>query len=354
MPLEPPLSDMPRYPVTSLVGIGAVVVTAAPWFGGNLGWMGGTGMPVADEPWVLLTSVLPHIGLIHLIFNLYWWWRFGTVLERAWGRWWLLALTVVIAVGSNAAELAFSAPGVGLSGVIYGQFALLWIAQRTDRRLAGAVDQKTAQWMLAWFVACIVLTIFDVMNVGNVAHGAGAVIGGLLGLAVAPGRRVKWAWLAATVCLLAVVGAAATLGQQWVNLSAVGRSGGYRGYYAMRAQRYADAVRLYKAAAAEEPARADLLFTLGIAELKVDQVDDAEASFKRAVELDGNYATQVGPSLASILDRRAYDLSQWKDVAGVEAAAREALKWNPGDEYATKMLKWVWKMKQQSPVGSTP
>ncbi|MGH7132925.1 MAG: rhomboid family intramembrane serine protease [Phycisphaerales bacterium] len=356
MPLDPPLSDIPRYPVTSLIGIAAAVTTAAWWFAGRLGWMAGTGMPVVDEPWVLLTAVLLHAGVIHLAFNLYWWWRFGTRLERAWGRWWLLALTVVIGVGSSAAESAFSGPGVGLSGVVYGQFALLWVAQRSDPKLAGAVDRKTAQWMCIWFVACIAMTITDVMNVGNVAHGAGAVIGGLLGLAVAPGRRVKWGWLAVTACLLAVVGVAATLGQQWVNLSAVGRSGGYRGYYAMRAQRYEDAARLYKAATAAEPTRGDLYVELGSAQMHLDQMEDAEASFRRAAALDGRQRPNVGPSIAYILCIRARDRAAMKDWAAAEAAVVEALKWDPEDAEAKDLLAWVrkWWVPQRGEEAGEP
>ena len=37
------------------------------------------------QPWRLVTSALPHVDLLHLAFNLYWLWAFGTTVEGVFG-----------------------------------------------------------------------------------------------------------------------------------------------------------------------------------------------------------------------------------------------------------------------------
>jgi hypothetical protein len=52
-------------------------------------------------------------------------------------------LVILFAAGSSAAELAVLKNGIGLSGVGYGLFALLWILSRNDERFRNAVDSQT-------------------------------------------------------------------------------------------------------------------------------------------------------------------------------------------------------------------
>jgi membrane associated rhomboid family serine protease len=52
------------------------------------------------EPWRLITSALPHVGWIHLIFNLSWMWVFGTLIEERLGPIRLLALILLLAAAS--------------------------------------------------------------------------------------------------------------------------------------------------------------------------------------------------------------------------------------------------------------
>jgi membrane associated rhomboid family serine protease len=173
-----------------------------------------------SEPWRLVTSALPHGSAFHLIFNAYWLWVFGTVLEEVLGHFRLLLLILLYAAGSAAAEYALFRGGIGLSGVGYGLFAMLWVLSSRDRRFAGAVDTQTAQLFAVWFVICIVATQMNVMAVANVAHGAGAVLGALVGVAMsarAPARR--WLAVVAVVAVLAVAYAGATVFRARINLN---------------------------------------------------------------------------------------------------------------------------------------
>jgi membrane associated rhomboid family serine protease len=171
-----------RYPVTTLVTVAAVIGTihfmSDPQRLDPL--MSNTG-DCLREPWRLLVPALFHEGIIHLLFNLYWLWVFGTKIEGVFGHLSTLIIYAILGVGSMAAELALFRGGVGLSGVGYGLFGLLWVLSRTDPRFRDMIDHSVVELMLGWLLVCIVLTMADVWHVGNVAHCAGCVLGALLG-----------------------------------------------------------------------------------------------------------------------------------------------------------------------------
>src|SRR5260370_42325657 len=122
------------YPVTAIYALLAILVTTA--------WMSGRDIPFLfctyevgqGQVWRLLTSTLPHVNLIHLAFNVYWLWVLGTAVEEAFGPLRTLAIVILFAVASSAADFALDQGGVGLSGVGYGLFGMLWILSRFDER----------------------------------------------------------------------------------------------------------------------------------------------------------------------------------------------------------------------------
>ena len=109
-----------------------------------------------------------------------------------------MGIVLLFAAGSSAADYAVSFGGIGLSGVIYGLFGLLWVLSRynPDR---GAVDPNTDVVFTAWFFLCIVLTYTGSMNVANVAHGAGTAWAAPWSMAIAR-RRQRLLWGAALAC----------------------------------------------------------------------------------------------------------------------------------------------------------
>jgi len=129
------------------------------------------------EPWRLVASALPHGGPVHLLFNVYWLWVLGTLLEEELGHLTTLILVLLVAAGSSAAQFAFSSGGIGLSGVGYGIVGFLWTASRIHPRFRDAMDKRTLQLFLGWGLLCIVLTITNTMPVANYAHAAGFLLG---------------------------------------------------------------------------------------------------------------------------------------------------------------------------------
>jgi len=285
----PPPSQLPRYPVVGGLALLAIAVTLAKW-----------GEHVDVRPlvlveevilrhgqwWRLLTTILPHGSPMHLVFNVYWLWVFGTLVEEEFGHARTLGIILLFAAGSSAADYALSYGGIGLSGVGYGLFGLLWVLSRYDPRFRGAVDQGTVLMFTAWFFLCIVLTYTGSMNVANVAHGAGALLGAALGVAIAR-RRQRAFWGGALALFTAASVAAAGYGRQYVNvtrargeeLAQLGLEDLVAGRNAPAASRLAEAVRV-------DDRQSWAWFNLGVARERLGQPAEARAAFERAADLE--------------------------------------------------------------------
>ncbi|MGL4463065.1 MAG: rhomboid family intramembrane serine protease [Planctomycetia bacterium] len=146
------------------------------------------------ELWRLATAALLHgrWNWLHIAFNLYWVYIFGAAIE-AWlrhGR--FLAFTVLLALGSTAAEFLVGHTVVGLSGVVYGYFGLLFALRRHKAFAAELLQPSVVQTMFGWFLLCIVGGMMDVPQlnrVANLAHGVGLALGYAVGWAVVQPKR---------------------------------------------------------------------------------------------------------------------------------------------------------------------
>ncbi len=230
MQRPPPLRNCLYYPVTTGIGLSAVLVTLWWESGANIDNLTMNYRAFSTQPWRLVTYTLPHVNLLHLLFNVYWLWVFGTQIERIFGSLRTFAVMVFLAVGSGVAEYAFFSGGVGLSGVGYGLFGLLWVLSRWDSRFFGAIDNQVITLLAGWFVLCILLTVSHTMPVANVAHGAGAVLGAMLGWSMAArtrGQRIAYG--ASLLIVFIAIVAAGTAGRRYVNFTdAVAQDESYR------------------------------------------------------------------------------------------------------------------------------
>lgn len=282
----PPWSDIAKYPVAGGTILLAIGVTLASWSGQvDVTPLYETIAIRQGQLWRLLTSTLPHADILHLLFNVYWTWVFGTLVEEVFGHFRTFAIFVLLALVSNAAEYAFLGGGIGLSGIGYGLFGLLWVLTRRDRRFADAVDDRTIGLFIAWFFLCILIT-FAGYPIGNVAHGVGAATGALLGWTISARPRPRLVGSAALAALLAAALAGATVARPWINLSKDrGLDEGKLGYDDLMAGRNAAAARWLRDATVMRPRDATYWFDLGIAYQRLNRHADAEAAYKRAIEL---------------------------------------------------------------------
>lgn len=281
----PKLTESLRYPVVTGTALLAIAVTLAWWSKVDISPLFESAMIRRGELWRLVTSIFPHVGFLHLAFNLYWLWIFGTLLEDTLGHFKTAILILFFAFGSGAWGFALGSGGVGLSGVGYGLFGLLWMLSRYDERFKEAIDAKTVQLFVGWFFLCVIATYTGIMPVGNVAHGAGAVLGILTGLAIT--RVDSRALFAAGLGAVLVIGLwGATLGRPRINLS---QSGGYEeakwGYDALMAHQNDQAVRWFRDAVTYQPKMPDFWYDLAFAYQRSGNMHDAFAGYRKAAEL---------------------------------------------------------------------
>jgi len=100
MPQTPRWTEIPKYPVIVGIGLLATAVTIAWWAGADISALFASGYIRRGQIWRLFTAIFPHVDILHLAFNLYWLWIFGTVIERVLGHTKTELLIVLFAVGS--------------------------------------------------------------------------------------------------------------------------------------------------------------------------------------------------------------------------------------------------------------
>lgn len=137
----------------------------------------------SGEVWRLFTPVLIHFGVAHLIFNMFWLFQLGSMIEGLQGRRQLALIVGVIAVLSNLSQYLIADAGFGgMSGVVYGLFGYVWMKGKFDPASGFFVDPRTVALMGVWFVLCFTGLIGPI---ANYAHAGGLIAG------------AAWGWLSA-------------------------------------------------------------------------------------------------------------------------------------------------------------
>jgi len=286
--MQPPPSPTKclRYPITTCLAVLAIVATVQAWCGADIDCFRSETGSCLREPWRLLTPVLFHGGILHLFFDVCWLWAFGTLIESEFGHAATLGIYALLAAGSTAAELAIFHGGIGLSGVVYGLFGLLWVLSQTDPRFRNAVDHKVIELMTGWYILCIVLTIAEVWSIALVAHAVGCILGALLGWTISArslGRRLWRSTILATIFFLCLAGG--TVARPYVNLVNDAGLLAEQGRAALAVGDIDGAIYFYRQAVDARPDVHDWWANLGLAYQKAGRNDDATKAFNRAVEL---------------------------------------------------------------------
>jgi membrane associated rhomboid family serine protease len=164
--------------------------------------------------WALVTSAFVHVALWHLVFNVYWLWRFGGAVERELGSFRFLVFVVAVAFLGSAFQLAASGgTGIGASGIVYGLFGFMWRSKEKVPRFAEILGPDTASFFFIWLIACLVATQAGFVSIANAAHFTGLSFGVLVAEWRNRGSHRRLAVVA--MALLCVLSLLATRSNPW-------------------------------------------------------------------------------------------------------------------------------------------
>lgn len=144
------------------------------------------------QVWRLFSPVLLHADLLHLFFNLTWFFVLGKQIELRIGSlrfWWLI---FAIAIVSNTAQYLISGPAfLGLSGVVAGLTGFIWTRQKSYG------EPYPLQRVTVYMIFCFILGVAAIegllfllsimvhenfsLGIANTAHLTGAWMGLQLG-----------------------------------------------------------------------------------------------------------------------------------------------------------------------------
>lgn len=129
--------------------------------------------------WRWFSHILLHFSLLHILFNLMWWWYLGGPVEKTLGTRKLSVILLLSAALSGWVQSWFS--GVyfgGLSGVVYALMGYVWL--RGERQPDGPLHLQRG--LMVFSVLWLVAGYFDIfgMSIANGAHIAGLVVGLLM------------------------------------------------------------------------------------------------------------------------------------------------------------------------------
>lgn len=131
------------------------------------------------EVWRWVSHAFLHFSLLHILFNLVWWWFLGGQLEKRLGTGKLLEITLLSAVLSGYGQAVFSGNMFGgLSGVVYALMGYCWLSgERAPER--GVFMQRS---LMAFAVVWLLAGYFDMFgfSIANAAHVGGLAVGLML------------------------------------------------------------------------------------------------------------------------------------------------------------------------------
>ncbi|GAB4139859.1 MAG: hypothetical protein Tsb009_08940 [Planctomycetaceae bacterium] len=130
------------------------------------------------QVWRLVTPMFLHMNILHLLFNMYWTYQFGTMIESRRGTVRLLFIVLATSMAGNYLQFAMKNPYFGgMSGVNYGLFGYIWVKSRYAPELGLLIHPQLVALMLIFFFLCMT-GLFG--PVANWAHGGGLVAGMLI------------------------------------------------------------------------------------------------------------------------------------------------------------------------------
>lgn len=167
-------------PVTlSVMAICIVVFILMQFFGDEtvLSWLSWPDGPDQYfEVWRWISHAFLHFSLLHITFNLLWWWYLGGLIEKRLGSGKLFVIALISALLSGWMQAKYS--GIwfgGLSGVVYALMGYCWLRGERDPDSGVFLERGLIVFSILWLVVGY-YGLFG-MDIANMAHFTGLLIG---------------------------------------------------------------------------------------------------------------------------------------------------------------------------------
>ncbi len=136
------------------------------------------------QVWRLATPALVHVKFLHLALNMVGLWVFASAIEARRGARFLAAQVAVLAICADMVQYLLVGPFFGgMSGVVYGLLAYIWMRHRRDPTEDIPLQRTYLAMMTVWLLYSLVF----LPEAGNAAHLTGLGIG--LAWGALPRRR---------------------------------------------------------------------------------------------------------------------------------------------------------------------
>ncbi len=138
----------------------------------------------------MLTPSLLHGGILHLVFNMLWFWELGKRIELRQSSLSFALLTAMLGLLSNSAQYLYGETIYfgGMSGVVYGLFAYIWMWRSLAPRAGITIPRSLIGFML---ISLILMTVLNLSMIANEAHLAGFIAGMAMGAVSALRYRIS-------------------------------------------------------------------------------------------------------------------------------------------------------------------
>lgn len=153
------------------------------------------------EYWRLLSSAFLHLGVAHIIFNMYGLYNIGLLVEKIYGSKKFLFIYLFAALSGSTCSFVFSSvPSAGASGAIFGLFgALLYLGQNKPKMF-------TTSFGVNILIVLGFNIIYGLSNTGidNFAH-IGGLIGGYLAANIVGLKRIEYSFKKLIILILSIL-----------------------------------------------------------------------------------------------------------------------------------------------------
>jgi len=254
-------------------------------------------LSLGPQPWRVLTSNYVHIGIIHILFNMWCLWSLGALAERVFDHWTYFLVYTASGVAGSVASLWWhpEVVGAGASGAIFGMagavLAVLYFGHLS-------ISREALKPTLNSLLAFVGYNLFFGLRPGvdNSAHLGGLAAGLFLGFVIARGvtsreELMRVGGSAFVVVAIVLAGGWMTLHKKYPQIEAsdLDPDAGPKAIAAYKAGNYEQAIRYFTMFTKQNPKSPEGQLLLGGAYLGAHQPQQAIPAFQAALALRPNY-----------------------------------------------------------------